>query len=156
MTKVQRTIVIAPASLSLSSYVDKNFNLGHNLWTVADKNFIFHMCIPCDNAFSHHTIIFDLVTLNLKFDQLFKSLTLFKTYEPWEIELSYFWFVFLVTRPFTSYHNFWPSDLELEVWPTFQIFNLVHNLWTVRDRAFIFLICIPCDKTFHIIPYFFT
>ena len=22
--------------------------------------------------------------------------------------------------PFISYHNFWPSDLDLEVWPTFQ------------------------------------
>ena len=51
---------------------------------------------------SHHTIIFDLVTLT--FDLLFK------------------------------------------------IFNLGHNLWTVIDRAFIFHMCIPCDKTFHAIP----
>ena len=53
---------------------------------------------------SHHTIIFDLVTLTLEFDILFKN------------------------------------------------FNLGHNLWTVRDRAFIFHMCIPCDKTFRIIP----
>ena len=31
-------------------------------------------------------------------------------------------------------------------------FNLGHNLWTVKDRAFIFQMCIPCDKTFHVVP----
>ena len=38
----------------------------------------------------------------------------------------------------------------------FKNFNLGHNIWTVRDRAFIFHMCIPCDKNFHIIPYFYT
>ena len=52
----------------------------------------------------HHTIIFDLVVLTLKFDLLLKN------------------------------------------------FNLGHNLLTVRDRAFIFHMCIPCDKIFHVIP----
>ena len=54
MTKVWRTIVIAPASLSsalLSSTVDKNFNLGQILWTTANRTFIFHMSIPCDKGF---------------------------------------------------------------------------------------------------------
>ena len=46
---------------------------------------------------SYHTMFFDLVTLTLKFDLLFKNI------------------------------------------------NLVHNLWTVGDRAFIFHMCIPCD-----------
>ena len=32
----------------------------------------------------------------------------------------------------------------------FKNFNLGHNLRTMRDRAFIFYMCIPCDKTFHI------
>ena len=54
---------------------------------------------------SHHTIIFDLVTLDLKFE---------------------------------------------------KNFNLGHNLWTVRDRAFIFHMFIPCDKIFHVAPYFVT
>ena len=49
-----------------------------------------------------------------------KTLTLVITYELWKTWLSYFTCVFLVTRPFTSYHNFWPSDLDLEVGPTFQ------------------------------------
>ena len=30
----------------------KNFNLGHNLWTVRDMALIvLHMCIPCDKTF---------------------------------------------------------------------------------------------------------
>ena len=40
----------------------------------------------------------------------------------------------------------WKFDL------LFKNFNLGHNLWTVGDRAFIFHMCIPCDKIFHIIP----
>ena len=31
-------------------------------------------------------------------------------------------------------------------------FNLSHNFLTKRDGAFILHICIPCDKTFHIVP----
>ena len=31
-------------------------------------------------------------------------------------------------------------------------FNLGHNFLTRRDRAFILHMCIPCDKTFHIVP----
>ena len=53
---------------------------------------------------SRHSIIFDPVTLTLKFDLLFKN------------------------------------------------FNLGHNLLTVRDRAFIFHMCVPCDQMFHTMP----
>jgi hypothetical protein len=35
---------------------------------VSDKAFIFHMCAPYDKTF-----LFDLVTLTLKFDPLFKN-----------------------------------------------------------------------------------
>ena len=34
--------------------------------------------------------------------------------------------------------------------------NLGHNFWTKRDRAFIFHMCICCDKTFLPIPKFLT
>ena len=34
----------------------------------------------------------------------------------------------------------------------FKNFNLGHTLWTLRDEAFIFHMCITCDKTFHIMP----
>ena len=43
--------------------------------------------------------------------------------------------------------------LTLNFDPLFKNYNLGHNLWTVRsDRAFIFHMYIPCDKTFHTIP----
>ena len=48
-----------------------------------------------------------------------------------------------------------PCDLDLEVWPTFEKhFNLGHNFHTRSDRAFILHMCIPCDKTFHMVPQF--
>ena len=31
-------------------------------------------------------------------------------------------------------------------------FNLGHNFRTTSDRAFILHMCIPCDKTFHMVP----
>ena len=34
----------------------------------------------------------------------------------------------------------------------FKNFNLGHNFFTKRDRAFTLHMCIPCDKTFHIVP----
>ena len=60
--------------------------------------------------------------------------------------------VFLVTRPFTRYHNFWPCILDLEVWPTFKNFNLGHNFQTTRYEALTLHMCIPCEKTFHKVP----
>ena len=71
---------------------------------------------------SHHTMILDLVTLTLKFDHLLKTLTFVISYEPWETGLSYFTCVFLVTRPFTSYHNFlpWPWSLTY-FWKTLTV-----------------------------------
>ena len=36
------------------------------------------------------------------------------------IGLLYCTCVFLVTRPFSWYDNFWPRDLDLEVWPAFE------------------------------------
>ena len=49
-----------------------------------------------------------------------KTLTLAITFLQEVIGLLYCTCVFLVTRPFTWYHNFWPRDLDLEVWPTFE------------------------------------
>ena len=47
-----------------------------------------------------------------------KTLTLRIAYLPEVIGLSYYTCVFLVTRPFIWYRNFWPLDLDLEVRPT--------------------------------------
>ena len=37
-----------------------------------------------------------------------------------------------------------------------KIFNLAYNSWTTIGRAFIFHMCIPCDKTFPWVPKFLT
>ena len=73
------------------------------------------------------------MTLTLKFHLIFKNLTLVITYKPREIGLSYFTCVFLVTRPFTSYHNFLPSDLDLEVRPTFP--HNIKQLYTIQTQS---------------------
>ena len=41
--------------------------------------------------------------------------------------LSYFTCAFLVARPSMLYHNFWHSDLDLDVWPILKNFNLDHS-----------------------------
>ena len=35
-------------ALSVSA---RNFNIGHTLWIVSERAFIFHMCIPCVRPF---------------------------------------------------------------------------------------------------------
>ena len=40
--------------------------------------------------------------------------------------------------------------------PPLWNFNLANNFWTVRARALIFHMNIPCDKTFPWVPLFFT
>ena len=72
-----------PGSLCHSSGVhvgvgcmDKNFNLCHNFPTITERDLILHMCIPCDKTFHLGTIIFDPVTLTLKFDLLLKNFNL--------------------------------------------------------------------------------
>ena len=44
-------------------------------------------------------------------------LTLAITFKPEVIGLSYCTCIFLVTRPFTWYHNFCTCELDLDVWP---------------------------------------
>ena len=100
---------------------------------------------------SHHSIIFDLVTRpwSLTLTYFSKNLTLAITYEPWKARLSYFkWYSLWQDL---SHHTiiFYLVNLTL-----IKNFNLGHNWWTVRDQAFIFHMCISCDKTFHIIPVF--
>ena len=46
----------------------------------------------------------------------------------------YFTCAFLVTRPFTPFHKFWPSNLE--VWPLFKKFHLDRSLITGRERDY--------------------
>ena len=92
------------------------------------------------------TKMFDLVTLTLKF-----YLSTFKP-EVIQIGLSYCICVFIMTIPFTPCSTFFlPCDLDL-----LKNFNLRHSFQTRRLGAFILHMCIPCDKTFHVIPKFLT
>ena len=69
--------------------------------------------------------------------------------------LSHFTCVFLVARPFRS-QNFDLVTLTLTFDLLLEKLNLDHNFWTKSDRALILHISIPCDKTFLLIPIFFT
>ena len=82
-----------------------------------------------------------------------KILTLAITSEQVQIRLSYFTCIFLVTRPFTTYHNFfYLVTLILNFDLLIKNFNLGHNFLKRRGRVFIFHICISYDKTFHHVP----
>ena len=150
-------VFILPCDVDLEvwSTFEKLYNLGHNFLTRGDRAFILHMCIPCNKTFHVVPYFFYLVTLT--FGLLLKNcITLAITFLPEVKGLSYCTCAFPVTRPFTWYPDFWPRDLDLEVWPTLKNFNLGHNFLTRSDRAFILHMCIPCDKTFHIVLYFLT
>jgi hypothetical protein len=56
-----------------------------------------------------------------------------------------------MARPFIWYHDLDP--LTFEFGPLFQNFNLGRNFWLVGGRAFLFHVCIPSGKTFHLIPW---
>jgi hypothetical protein len=78
-----------------------------------------------------------------------KTLTLAISFEWQVIWLSYLISVFFTTKPFYWYQIFWPCDLDLEVWHTFQkLYNIDHIFWMASDNAFIFHMSVPYDKTF--------
>ena len=81
------------------------------------------------------------------------NLTLAITFELKEIRHSYSIWGFFVTRPFCPYQKFWPFDLDLDFWPTFEKeLNLDYNFWTKRNKAFKLHMWVPCDKIFLSIP----
>ena len=50
---------------------------------------------------------------------------------------------------FHPYQNFWLSDLDSDLWPTYlKTFTYAINFELIGDRASIFHIDIPCDKAF--------
>jgi hypothetical protein len=108
-----------PARLFVCLSVCKNFNIGHIFWMVNDRAFIFHMCVPYDRSFLLIPKSLTLWPWPWSLTHFPKTLTLGISFEWHLIGLSYFIRVFLMTRPFYWYHNFWPCDFDLEVWPTF-------------------------------------
>ena len=118
------------------------------------------------------TIIFDLVTLTLKFDLLLKNFNLGQAFQ---------------TRRDGTFilHMCIPRDKTFHMVPYFlasrdecpgslchspsvgvgvhvclgcvdKNFNLGHNFQTKRCKILILHMCIPCDKTFHMVPLFLT
>ena len=68
----------------------KNFNIGHNFWTVSDRAFIFHMCIPCDKTFPLIPKFLTSWPWPWPLTYFSKTLTLAITFEWKVIGLSYF------------------------------------------------------------------
>ena len=70
------------------------------------------------------------------------------------------WFltcVFLVTRPFHWYQNFWPCDLDLWDWPTLKKnFNQGYISLTIRAGALVFHMYIPHGQTYNFWPWLLT
>ena len=53
-----------------------------------------------------------------------------------------------MTRPFRWNHKVWTFGLDHDLWPTFENFNIGHNLFVLRGVAFSFGLHGPYDKDF--------
>ena len=80
---------------------------------------------------------------NRNLANLFKLLTLLITFQQWVLELWYFTWVSLMTRPFRWY-NFLPSDLEFDL--LFENIHLINDFLTVYARALILHMSISSDN----------
>ena len=111
---------------------------------VNTRALIFHMFVPYDKTFSMGTKLFDLLTLILNLDLLFKNFNISHNF--WMARVRAFIFhmgipydksFYLVSKCLTLTLNF---DLH------FKNFNIGRNFWMVRDKPFIFHMRIPYDK----------
>ena len=79
-----------------------------------DVFFILARQDECPESYCHTPCIGMLVHQN--FDLAYNSWT--------TIEIAFIFHMCIpcavVTRPFQEYHKFWPSDLDLGVWPAFE------------------------------------
>ena len=102
----------------------------NNLWSLTGFLWI---CYSCCRQHSGHNDCFlclrdrrsgHIVNLScLSFCHSLWNFSLANNFWQWVLELWYFIWVFLVTRPFCGYHDFLPCDLDFEVWTIFE--NLV-------------------------------
>ena len=148
--------VFLPCDLELEIWptLEKLYHY-HNSNTTWGRAFKFHMCIPYDKTFIWYH---NLWPSPWSLTYLWKTLILAITQIPTEAGLSYFKCVFLMTRPFTLYHVFWPCNLDLEVWPTVEktlTLAITQIPWEIGHSYLTCVHCIPYDKTFYMVPYFF-
>ena len=114
----------------------KLYSLVNNYRTVKARALIFQMTISRARPFRGYKVNnFDPVIMTLEFDLLFENFNL----------ASNFWSVRALILIF-RYQHFLPSDLDLEVWPTFWKLKLANNLKTMRARALVFHMSILSDK----------
>ena len=88
-----------------------------------------------------------------------KKLILAFTFEPKEIGLWYYTWIFIIARPFCAYQIFLFPRIEWSgaywfcpVCLSVVNFNLRYNFWTVRDRDFIFGMHSPLMMPFQMTP----
>jgi hypothetical protein len=145
----------------------KNFNIGHNFWMVCTRALIFQLSISCDKTFLWVPKVLTLWPWPWCLMCLLKMLSLAITFEWYVLGLLYFTWVFLVTKPFHRYQNFWSCDLDLGVWPTYKNINLGYNFWmyVLRLRYFTWVFLLtrpfcgyqqiwPCDLDLCVCPTF--
>ena len=69
---------------------------------------------------------------------LSKNPNLCHNFESLEVELSYFTCIFFVIMPLRSSQKNWPSNLDLDLWPTYLTTLTLAYFWFGRDRDVIF------------------
>jgi hypothetical protein len=94
-----------------------NFNLAYNFWMVCTRALIFPMSVPYGKTFPWVPNFLTMWPWCLTYLQ--KTLTLAITFKWYVLGCWYFTWVFLVTRYFHGCQNFWPCDLDLDIWPTY-------------------------------------
>jgi hypothetical protein len=78
----------------------------------------YFMSVPCDKIFSWVPKFVTMWPWCLTY--LSKTLILPITFEWYVLGLWNFTWMFLVTISFHGYQNFWPCDLNISVWLTYQ------------------------------------
>ena len=100
----------------------KHFNLGHIFLTLSGRDFIctFLVTIPFHGYQKFWLSDLDLVVWPT--NVLKKNLNLSHSFltRRGRAFILHTVCTFFITRPFHGYQHFWPSDLDLEVWPTFK------------------------------------
>ena len=76
------------------------------------------MCIPYDEAFPFIPKFLTL-TVTWPLTNISENFIYAISFELLEVVLSYFTWPFLVMRPFHSFPNFGPCDLDRDLWPTY-------------------------------------
>jgi hypothetical protein len=101
------------------TYFLKTFNLAYNVWMVCTRALIFHINVSYGKTFPWVPDFLTMWPWPWCLTYLLQTLTLAITFKWYVLGCGYYTWVFLVTRSFPGYQNFWPCDLDLDVWPTY-------------------------------------